>query len=395
VDAADELATADLEAIEADVALQAAPRPGLNVLYIGFTNTFAPFDNVRVRKAIALGIDRARVVRELYPAGSEVASYLAPCSIPDGCAGDPWYEFDPAAARQMLADAGFRDGFRTTIQYRTAPRSYLPDPTAVATENQSQLLANLNIEAELQVLPDDTFLSTVDAGQADGINLLGRTLSVPEISSLLNPHFGVAASREFGDPINGLADLITTGATTQEQDIRSTTYAEANNLIRADVPLIPIVHAGSLTAYRWDVGGVAASPVGLERFASLTTGDRSQLVWLARQGIDGLYCADETTSTAELACAQLTEGLFGFVEGAAGVRPLLAEGCEPNAELTVWRCTLRQDVRFHDGSVLDANDVVLSFAVQWDADHPLHRGREGTFQPFADAFGGLLNPPRE
>jgi peptide/nickel transport system substrate-binding protein len=61
--------------------------------------------------------------------------------------------------------------------------------------------------------------------------------------------------------------------------------------------------------------------------------------------------------------------------------------------LTTWRCTLRPGVTFHDGTALDANDVVLSFAAQWDADHPLHRGREGTFQPFIDVFGGLLNPP--
>jgi ABC-type transport system substrate-binding protein len=50
-------------------------------------------------------------------------------------------------------------------------------------------------------------------------------------------------------------------------------------------------------------------------------------------------------------------------------------------------------VRFHDGTTLDANDVVLSFAAQWDAEHPLHAGREGRFQPFIDTFGGLLNPP--
>jgi peptide/nickel transport system substrate-binding protein len=60
-----------------------------------------------------------------------------------------------------------------------------------------------------------------------------------------------------------------------------------------------------------------------------------------------------------------------------------------------WTCALRKGVTFHDGASLDANDVVLSFAVQWDADHPLHHGREGRFQPFIETFGGLLNPPGE
>ena len=67
--------------------------------------------------------------------------------------------------------------------------------------------------------------------------------------------------------------------------------------------------------------------------------------------------------------------------------------CEPNAELTQWTCTLRQGVTFHDGATLDANDVVLSYAVQWDNDHPLHKGRDGSFTYFPALFGGLLNPP--
>jgi ABC-type transport system substrate-binding protein len=58
----------------------------------------------------------------------------------------------------------------------------------------------------------------------------------------------------------------------------------------------------------------------------------------------------------------------------------------------VWTCQLRRKVLFDDGSLLDANDVVLSFAVQWDAENPLHRGRTGDFATFAAWFGGFLHP---
>ena len=44
-------------------------------------------------------------------------------------------------------------------------------------------------------------------------------------------------------------------------------------------------------------------------------------------------------------------------------------------------------------ATLDANDVVLSYAVQWDAAHPLHLGRDGSFTYFPSLFGGFLNPP--
>jgi ABC-type transport system substrate-binding protein len=75
------------------------------------------------------------------------------------------------------------------------------------------------------------------------------------------------------------------------------------------------------------------------------------------------------------------------------VLPSLAEKCSPDAGLVTWTCTLRKDVLFGDGSRLDANDVVMSMAVQWDADHPLHRGESGDFATFRSLFGGYLDPP--
>jgi hypothetical protein len=44
---------------------------------------------------------------------------------------------------------------------------------------------------------------------------------------------------------------------------------------------------------------------------------------------------------------------------------------------------------------LDANDVVLSWTVQWDASHPLHVGRSGDFTYFSALFGGFKNAPQE
>ena len=393
VDGADDLGRLGLDAVAADVELKAVPRAGLNTFYVGFNNTYAPFDKVKVRLAIALGLDRERIVESFYPPGSEVATHFSPCAIPFGCTGDPWYGFNPSAARQLLVEAGYPDGFATRIQYRDVARPYLPDPTAVATEIQAQLLANLNITAELEVMPEETFLSTVDQGGADGIHLLGRSASVPEVSDLLDPHFGAAASREFGDPIDAVVDALTTGATTIDDAARTTAYTEANTGLRSNVPMIPIAHAGSLPVFRADVEPATTSPMRTERFATMTPGDRRQFVWLAAAEPEGLYCADETSPVAHLACAQLAEGLLALDAGSAVVRAALATSCDPVPELASWTCTLRSGVSFHDGAALDANDVVLSFAAAWDADHPLHAGRTGEFQPFIDTFGGLLNPP--
>ena len=64
-----------------------------------------------------------------------------------------------------------------------------------------------------------------------------------------------------------------------------------------------------------------------------------------------------------------------------------------SADSKTYTCTLRDGVKFHDGAAFDANDVVLSYAVQWDTKHPLRKGRSGAFEYFPGLWGGFLNPP--
>ena len=73
--------------------------------------------------------------------------------------------------------------------------------------------------------------------------------------------------------------------------------------------------------------------------------------------------------------------------------PSLATECTGSDDLLTWTCTLRDGVTFHDGSTLDASDVVLSYAAQWDAISPLHVGRTGPFEYWPALLGGgFLNP---
>ena len=83
--------------------------------------------------------------------------------------------------------------------------------------------------------------------------------------------------------------------------------------------------------------------------------------------------------------------LLAYEVAGTAIIPSLAEHFEANAELTEWTFHLRPGVTFHDGSALDANDVVLSYAVQWDASNPLHTGRIGSFTYWSGLFGSFLN----
>ena len=91
----------------------------------------------------------------------------------------------------------------------------------------------------------------------------------------------------------------------------------------------------------------------------------------------GLYCGDESDGDALRTCEQIFDSLYNFETAGLDPVPALATECTPNETLDVWTCTLRDGVKFQQGGELDANDVVDTFAVQWDVKHPLHIGNLG------------------
>ena len=395
VDGIDNVAPTDFEAVQADSNLQLIERPALNVMYVGMNNTYAPFDNELVRQAIAMGIDRQRIVDTFYPAGSEVASHFTPCAIPGGCEGEDWYEFDPAAAKELLAQAGFPDGFSTTLTYRDVVRGYLPEPSVVAQDLQAQLKENLNIDVEIVVMESGAYIDATSNGQVEGLHLLGWGADFPDVTNFLDYHFGGGASPQFGDHFQDIVDALASGGSQANQADRDPFYATANTLIKQHVPMVPIVHGGSATAWKASVEGAHSSPLGNEYFGVASVAGQDTLVWMQNGEPAGLYCADESDGEALRVCEQISESLLRYKVGGTDVEPSLAESYEANADLTEWTFHLRQGVTFSSGAAFDANDVVLSLAVQWDAAHPLHVGRDGSFTYWPGLFGPFLNAPAE
>jgi ABC-type transport system substrate-binding protein len=394
VDGIDNPTPDDFEKIQADPTLQFQPREALNIFYIGMTNTHPPFDNVKVRQAFAMGIDRQRIVDNFLPKGSTVASHFTPCSIPNGCVGEEYYKFDPTAAKALLAEAGFPDGFETTITMRDVVRGYLPEPSVVATDIQAQLKENLNVTAEIVVMETGAFIEATAAGDVGGVHLLGWTGDYPHITNFLDYHFGANQS-QFGTPYPDIYENLQKGAQLADPKAAEPFYVAANNAIKANVPAIIVSHAGSAAAFRADVEGALASPLGNEYFAVAKPGDRETFVWMQNAEPISLYCADETDGESLRACEQVLEALLSFEVGGTAVLPGLATSCDPNADLTVYTCHLRDGVKFHDGSKLDASDVVQSFAVALDAANPLHKGNTGAFEYMTTLWGSLINAPAQ
>lgn len=393
VDGIDNPGTDDIAAIKADSSVTFYPREGLNTLYVGMNTTIAPWTDERVRQAIAMGINREQIVKNYYPEGSVVATHFTPCSIPFGCEGDATWSFDATAAKKLLTDANFDFSKTYKISFRAAVRGYLPDPPVIATEISNQLKANLGIKTTIDLQESGTFLDANAAGTLDGLFLLGWGADYPDATNFLDYHFGGGSGKKFGAPFPDVVAALNKGGQSADDTVRAAAYAEANNLLKQHVPMVIIAHGGSGTAFKADVAGAHSSPLSNETFSVMKAGDRSTLVWMQNAEPLSLYCGDESDGETLRACEQINESLYAYKVGGTAVEPSLATGCEASADLMTWTCTLRDGVKFHNGADLDANDVVLSYAVQWDAASPLHIGRSGAFEYFPGLFGGFLNPP--
>ncbi len=379
--------TEDLATIEADPNLVLLDKPEPNIFYMGFTNTFAPWDDANVRKAVALGIDRQRIIDTFYPAGSETASHFTPCSVENGCEGDSWYDFDVDAAKALLAEAGLADGFSTKIYYRDVTRGYLPTPGDVAADIQDQLKTNLNIDAEVVVVESGEFIQTSSAGGYDGIHLLGWTGDYPHVTNFLDFHFA-ASNAQFGDGYPEIYEPLEAASKLASAAEAAPLYADANNAIKELVPMVPISHSAASYAAQASVEGAYAPPWGDVQF-SLWNNGKDTLVFMQGNEPISLYCADETDGESLRACGQIIEGLYSYTPDGS-VQPQLATECVANDELTSWTCNLRSGVVFHDGSAFDANDVVATFTAGLDAASPLHSGNSGVFE-YYDYLWGLIN----
>ncbi len=281
------------------------------------------------------------------------------------------------------------------LSYRDVVRSYLPQPGVVAADIQQQLNslgdgAYFNVTIDVQ--ESTTFLDNASAGVLP-MFLLGWGADYPDATNFLDYHFGSGASASFGDKFAEITEPLQAGARLADPAARYPFYIEANTAIRDLVPMVPIAHGGSGVAYRAEIENAHVSPLGNEQYSQMSDPSDNNFIWMQNGEPRSLYCSDETDGESLRACEQVDKSLLAYEVGGTAVIPGLADTYTASDDLLTWTFHLREGVTFHDGSALDANDVVMTYAVEWDAANPMHVGRTGNFDYFSALFGAFLNAP--
>ncbi len=214
---------------------------------------------------------------------------------------------------------------------------------------------------------------------------------MPDPGAFLAPLFGDGVASLPASRVDGVREALAEAAATDDAAVRTAAFGRANDAIRAAVPLVPLVNPGSVAAFRADVTGVVTSPLGMDPLGAFTPGDRHQLVFMQATEPNGAWCGDQGSADAFRLCALVSDGLYGMAPGTLTIEPRLAARCSPGDDTTTWTCTLRRGVTFHDGTALDAGDVLATYVAAWDAGSPLRAARPGgDGGVVAGLFGALL-----
>jgi ABC-type transport system substrate-binding protein len=392
-DGIDNPGAGDFDLIRRDSTLQLFDREGLNTFYLGMNNLSFPFTDVNVRRAIAHAIDRQRIIDNFFPPGSSLAYQFMPNSLFGYTPEVRALPYDLALARQLMEASAQANGYTlpvtVTLHYRDVVRSYLPQPGIVA-QDIAQQLAPIGFDVQVELMESGAFLDASDRGEL-AFYLLGWSADYPDATNFLDVHFGQGATPQFGDKDAQVIDLLNQAGRESDPTVRYDLYRQANERIRDLAPMITIAHGGSGAAFRAAIEGAHVSPLGNETFAVMNDPDDDTFIWIQNGEPPGLYCADETDGESLRVCEQIIEALLSYEIGGTAIVPALATDYTVSDDGLTWTFTLRQGVQFHDGTLLDANDVVMTYAVQWDAQHPLHVGREGAFSYWTYLFKAFLN----
>ncbi len=269
VDVIDFPSAEDLELMRDDPNIELIQQPGLNVGYIAMNNDKEPFGDVRVRRAMNYAINQAEIIEGVYGSAGQVAKNPIPPTMWSYNEDIDPYPYDPDRARELLAEAGYPNGFTTDLWAMPVARPYNPNARRIAEIVQAQL-ADVGVEAEIVSYDWGTYLDRTDSGEhqmamlgwtgdnGDPDNFLFVLLSIPA-AEVPAGNIAFWRNEEFND-------LVVEAKETFDQDRRTELYREAQEVFHEDAPWVPIAHSVVTVPVRSNVRDFVIYPTGKRVF---------------------------------------------------------------------------------------------------------------------------------
>lgn len=238
---------------------QVLKQPSVSISYLGFNTEKEPFNNPKVRQAIAKALDREAIIKGVYDGfGVQAFGPLSPMVwgyTEDVTKQDTNIE----EAKALLAEAGLADGFKTAIWTNDNPQR---QQIAVILQ---ETLKQLKIDATIEVMEWGAYLEKTSKGDHD-MFMLGWAPSTGDADGALYPLFH---SSDIGNNNRTrynnakLDELLELGRIETDETIRADIYKQAQEMINTEAPAAFIHHQAYLTGYANNVTGFSVDATGI------------------------------------------------------------------------------------------------------------------------------------
>ncbi len=252
--------------------LKVLNRPSFNVAYVGINSAKPPMNDVRVRRAVAYGLNRQLVVRSFYAGRGVVAHEFMPSSLPGYEPNVTKYAFNPTRSKELLRQAGCGPPCKISFWYPTGvSRPYMPDPKA-NFEAFKASLEQSGFEVDTTSMPwRPDYVKNVNDGTAGHLFLIGWTGDYADADNFLGVFFQ-GFNPQFGERNAALDSLLDRAEQETNQAKRAVLYKQANRLIAQQVPGVPYAHSVPALGFQKRVQGYYTSPIGTDLFKTVFLG---------------------------------------------------------------------------------------------------------------------------
>jgi len=259
---------ADLPRLKENKDIQLMSKAGLNTGFLAFNTQKAPLDNVKVRQALALAINKPAIINAVFQGTGTAAKNLLPPGVWSADSELQDYPYDPEKAKALLKEAGLPEG--TTIDLWAMPvqRPYNPNAKRMAEMIQADW-AKVGVNAKVVTYEWGEYLKRVKSGEHQAA-LMGWTTATGDPDNFFGPLF-TCQSADGGSNsakwCNQAFDkIITEAKAITDHDKRVTLYKQAQQMMHDEMPAVMIAHSTIFEPVRKEVTGYEVDPFGKHIF---------------------------------------------------------------------------------------------------------------------------------
>ncbi|HVV13333.1 ABC transporter substrate-binding protein [Amycolatopsis sp.] len=271
IDGYDFPSPADYKSLQ-DGGNQVLIRPAFNILYLGINQKNNPkLGDVRVRQALDYAINKDQLAKNKLPNGAYAQTQFLPNNVPGYTDAVEKHSYDPAKAKDLLAQAG-ATGMTLNFYVPTeVTRPYMPNPVEIGAAIADDLKAvgiNVNIVQEPW---NGGYKDDVQKAGKQDIHLLGWTGDYADAGNFIGTFFG-RQKAEFGFNNPALFNAIGNADAQTTPEAKKTAYEQASVLISQYVPAVPLTSSPPAIVVKGNIHNLIPTPLTDERFYTVTKG---------------------------------------------------------------------------------------------------------------------------